>query len=365
MEVKKIQCAQLLDFVESKLYLELKNIPITKHRALSHIRNPRVKDEDLVLVLVFDQKEMVGYLGVFADELHFNDGVERAGWLSCMWVDPQKRGKGIAKLLINTVFDAWDHRILVTEFTPAAKGLYDRTQQFIDLDQKNGLRLYYRFNTHVVLPPKAVFWQKTKLILKLVDSALNIFTPLLKLKSVHQSPAFEYLKEPDRDCWDFILNNRSNELMNRQKQDILWMLQNPWLISSGIKDISTNRYAFSSQSENFSFICTKIFDPNMKMIGFVIMSIRDKHMRLPYVYFRDEDIDSIIAFLHHQMNGLKMDMLTLFNRKIVSRMRKLRLPVIFSKSVQRNYIISKVFENQLNEMSSFSIQDGDADAAFT
>ena len=90
-------------------------VPISRHRAWSHIRNPRVSENDVILVLAMVNGKMAGYLGVLADHIFLNNQKEKAGWLSCMWVDPEVRGQGIAKQLLNRVLERWDNRILVTE----------------------------------------------------------------------------------------------------------------------------------------------------------------------------------------------------------------------------------------------------------
>ena len=96
MQIKEIRHHQLQAYIDSDEYKSSEYIAISKHRALSHIRNPRAKADDLVLVLIFEKEEMVAYLGVFADDLHFSTCIEHVGWLSCMWVNPVMRGKGIA-----------------------------------------------------------------------------------------------------------------------------------------------------------------------------------------------------------------------------------------------------------------------------
>ena len=123
MQIREIKHHQLQEYIDSEEYKLTRHVAISKQRAISHIRNPRAKADDLVLVLIYEQEEMVAYLGVFADDLYFSTGNEHVGWLSCMWVNPIMRGKGIAKKLITTVFEAWNYKILVTEFTPAAKGV--------------------------------------------------------------------------------------------------------------------------------------------------------------------------------------------------------------------------------------------------
>ena len=162
MQIKEIKHHQLYAYINSQEYKHSAHIAISKQRAMSHIRNPRAKADDLVLVLFYVEKEMVAYLGVFADDLHFSTGIEHVGWLSCMWVNPIMRGKGVAKTLINTVFKAWGYKILVTEFTPAAEGLYKRTGQFIDLAKPKGVRGYLRLNSAYLLSKKDSKWNKWK-----------------------------------------------------------------------------------------------------------------------------------------------------------------------------------------------------------
>ena len=86
-----------------------------------------------------------------------------------MWVNPNLRGRGIAKQLLQTAFEKWDHKILVTEFTPEAKGLYDRSQNFVDLKTNNGLRCYLRFDLQEIVPKKNERAVVLKPLLKIID----------------------------------------------------------------------------------------------------------------------------------------------------------------------------------------------------
>src|SRR5690606_13475622 len=170
MELREFTPKNLAEFLSSEEYKTMPVVPISRHRALSHIKNPRVSENDVILVLATVEGKMAGYLGVFADYIFLNEQKEKAGWLSCMWVDPEVRGQGIAKKLLNRVLERWENRILVTEFTPAAKGLYDRFGQFQDLKISEGLRCFLRFNLDELLPKKFPVLEK--------------FKPLLDRKSV-------------------------------------------------------------------------------------------------------------------------------------------------------------------------------------
>jgi GNAT superfamily N-acetyltransferase len=96
--------------------------------------NPRAEPDDTLLILAWLEGELVGYLGVLPD-LYFvaDKPPEKCGWLSCLWVSDQHRGKSIAKLLVTKGVQAIGGRVLLTEFTPQAKQLYDKLGFFTDL----------------------------------------------------------------------------------------------------------------------------------------------------------------------------------------------------------------------------------------
>lgn len=365
MELKKIKLNQLQKYIDSEEYKQSAYIPISKHRALSHLRNPRAKADDLVLVLVYQDKEMVGYLGVFADDLHFTTGVEHVGWLSCMWVNPIMRGQGVAKKLIQTVFDAWNYKILVTEFTPAAYGLYQRTEQFLDLAKPKGIRGYLRLNLHYLLPQKNEKWNKWRPLLGWIDAGFNLVNDWrLKMKST-TSPTFEYLSELDEESWTLIQQVKKKELMNRGKTELQWLVNNPWLLSGGLQDYNAIRYHFSAVASPFSFLNIKIYNEAKQQIAFLIVSIRGKNMKVPYAYFDKKHTQAVVEVLYKHLLELKLDMITLFHTDLVNYMQQHKHPFFKIRNFQRHYIIGKVLEKQLATTPDFYIQDGDADAAFT
>jgi GNAT superfamily N-acetyltransferase len=370
MEIREIRQHQLQAYVDSTEYKRSKYVAISKHRALSHIRNHRVKPDDLVLVLIYEAEEMVAYLGVFADDLHFSTGVEHVGWLSCMWVNPIMRGKGIAKKLIQAVFEAWDYKILVTEFTPAAHGLYNRTEQFLDLTKPEGLRGYLRLNLAYLLPKKDEKWNKWKPFLSCIDALFNLPNSL-RLKgrksNILESKgiSFEYLSEIDEEAWSFIEANKSKELINRSREDLTWLVKNQWLLSSGLKDHNAKRYHFSATDASFTFLNVKVYDKELKMLGFLLISIRGKNMKIPYAYFLDGAEEQVLEVVYEHLVSLKLDMLTVFHPALVKAIKKGETPFFKKRDFKRHYIIGKVMGDQLAATPDFIIQDGDADAAFT
>lgn len=366
MQIKCILHKELAGFIQSPLYQNSHYLPISQHRAISHAHNPRALPEDLVLVTIYEEKELVAYLGVLPDDLLFNGKKEHAGWLSCMWVDPKMRGKGLAKKLIHTVFEAWNYRILVTEFTPAAKGLYDRTEQFLDLAKPKGIRGYRRFALAELLPAKNPDkWNRFSGLLKLADGVGNLFNAARL--GLHKQSKIQYtqLEQIDEEAWALLEKFRSkDELMRRELDALNWILEYPWLINSPETEES-QRYHFSSVAKNFQFLPLKIYNSKSIAIGFIILSIRDGKMKTPYTYFDPKEVKTVAKLIEQQMAKHNIHTLTTFQSELLAYWQKNKGPFWMRRDQQRHYIISKVFEEQLAKNPTILIQDGDADAAFT
>ena len=104
MDIIKIKHRDLLNFIQSDLYLNSHHYPISKIRATSQFQNPRAKPEDEVLFTIYENNELIAYLGVLPDNIYFkvnnlNNHLEHVGWLSCIWVHDEFQGKGLAMKL--------------------------------------------------------------------------------------------------------------------------------------------------------------------------------------------------------------------------------------------------------------------------
>ena len=367
MEIKTYNITQLYDLIHSEEFKKMSVVPISTHRAISHIHNPRAAPDDVLMIIAYENGDMIGYLGVLADRIYNIKGEGyKCGWLSCMWVNPILRGKGIAKQLLATAFKTWDDHILVTEFTPEAKGLYDRSQNFNDLRTNEGLRCYLRFNLHEVLPKKSEKYKRYTPLLRIADTIANLPNAirLIFYKATKSSSLqFTEVTEIDSELNDYILSKSQNSFELRDADDLNWVIKYPWLIESQPTEES-RRYHFSSVAEKFENICVKISD-NGKLKGFLHLTIRDGHLKVRYAYFEIENLSDVIGYIYGNMLSQKLSMLTVFQKDIVAYLRANSTPFIYKRDIKRNYIITKALDAQFSDMDKLVIQEGDADCAFT
>lgn len=112
---------QLKELLNSDKFLSFDFLPITKHRALSHIQNPRAKDEDILLTLALEEEKLAGYLGTFPDEIITEENNIKFAWLSTLYVNENFRWKKIDQKLLDQAYLSYNNKIGITEFTKEAE----------------------------------------------------------------------------------------------------------------------------------------------------------------------------------------------------------------------------------------------------
>ena len=360
METLSFNRKTLLEFINSDAYKNLSNLPISYHRAISQIHNPRADDNDLLLVATFDGNKTVGYLGVMPDYIFFNNEKQKIGWFSCFWVDENYKSKNIAASLYLRIIKAWNKKIMITNIVPSLIPTYQKTKIFQPTQYKTGLRCYYRFNFSELLPPKKKFFDQIKPILKLGDWLLNtLIAPffLARKPGVINGLNFLEINEIDEEIGDFLL--KKSNVSNRKKEDLEWTLSYPWMLQQA-QDDRSKQYYFSSVSSVFYYKLFKVLDADQRFVGFFLLKIRDRALSIPYFYVSDPFKDQAIAFIGKWLQNNKIDILTVFLPELVEGFEKAKLPFIFKKTIKKAYVISK----DLPQISDLDFQDGDGDCVF-
>ena len=96
MRIEKYNAERLKEFLDSDVYSSMSFVPVSKHRALSWLYNPRLLPDDIILYLGFEEKNLVAYRSLLPDRR----GDVRFGWLSGNWVRPDQRRRGLATRLL-------------------------------------------------------------------------------------------------------------------------------------------------------------------------------------------------------------------------------------------------------------------------
>ena len=301
IEIKTLNKKTLLEYINSAGFGAGPDIPISVHRALSQIKNPRLDENDVILLLAYDDGVLVGYLGILPDTVfRKGKGLEKIGWLSCLWVSQHVRRRGISVELMSKSLELWNNHVLAADYVPFTKKIYDRTNQFVDTPYtKRGIRLYVKSDLHTILPPKGNIFQRLKGLLKAIDFCVNgILNVRLKLFAEDFSPLhFEYINSIDEEVNDFISAKQEKQPFRRNKDDLNWIVQNPWIIPANQKDDLNRKYYFSSTAKSFDFYLLKVRNSDQKLIAFLMFAKREDRLKLPYLY-HDNCLDTIVKVIN-------------------------------------------------------------------
>ncbi|MCX6252005.1 MAG: GNAT family N-acetyltransferase [Bacteroidetes bacterium] len=364
MEIRSYTKDTIGELLLSPGFTWWKNIPITKHRALSQIHNPRISSTDKILFVAFDGDEVAGYLGVLGDLIFMDDMPLRVGWLSCFYVDPVYRGKHIAMELFSQVMEAWDNTIFITNMAPETIGFYNKTGLFHEPVFKQGIRGFLRFNLAEILPPKRNIFKRCIPLLKVIDAVLNIGNSLRLLfytrYTQSENVRIEYLREITPETEKFVLRMNKNEWIKRGKAEWEWIVSYPWLLQAQEKDPESKRYFFSSVARRFFYRCVQLYDGKNNIIAFILLSVRNEHLTVPYYYCDRGYHPEVAKFLINTMRDENISMITVFHTDLSETLRTMNTPFIVKRSIQRPYLFPKGID-----ISDLNFQDGDGDSVFT
>ena len=355
--LKCLNKKDLEEFVLSGAYQSFDFLPITKHRALSQIKNPNAAEDDILLTLAFEGEQLAGYLGSLPDQLMLEYKPLKYAWLSTIFVSENFRGKRIAQQLLDHVFEKYDGKIALTEFTKEAESLYAKTKKFEYISPKIGKRFYFRTDFETFLPNKKPQFATLKPVLKAIDSFLNAAISfrlkLIKRREVN----FEIYKNIDEESEKFI----GNFPKNRSSENLRWIMENPWVLEGN--EIEKN-YQFSSFSKEFNYYWIKIFDENKILKTVALLQTRDLNLKIPYLFSHD-NLDDFTHFLENFIQEKEIKTLISYHSKLNERLSAKKFPKLYKKETERRYLFHKELIKLIPENCNINYQDGDGDPIFT
>lgn len=361
LDVQSLNRAELLAFIESDDFQRMAVLPISRHRALSQAANPRAKDGDVLLLRASSQGRMVGYLGILPDTFRTLNGMrEPIYWMSCIWTDPAMRGQGIAEKLVREALRVTDGRLLGTEFTAAARKLYDKTGAFAPLATLKGIRLYRRLALGPLLGSRLPRW---KPLLTFADRVVNALADVrwrFGARGLPPGISLVFSRSLGEKATLWVDAHNKDELFARSACELRWILNNPWLLTAPMPDRDSRRYHFSAHCRQFESGLIEIWKEE-ELLAVVLYTLREGHFQLPYAYFGEPATDAVTKTLEYCWLLWGVHTATLYHPLLAGARFS---GTLRKKAFQREYIMGCASLPFLPP-PPFRIQPGDGDAAFT
>ncbi len=365
MKLIEIKIAELPDFIAGSQWQLLSPKPLTLLRAVSQFQNPRAKPDDTALIIASENNTLLGLVGLLPDFIN-GQADQPASSNSCWWVNPEK-GKHLAVPLFLKAFANCSQRMFMTDCTPHTRNILEKTNWFDFPETEPGIRGFLKFNLQEVIPAKFPATRKLKFLLKFSDSILNfLLIPYhihMHSRIMKDGPTMEYPDVLKQEMQTFIEIHSQNEFTRRSATDLEWIIQHPW-IREKRSDQSGHPidYPFSHLVEKFEQYFLKV-STSGQTVGLLLISVRDGHMKVPYVYFNDQQAPLILRAIYQQAILQNAVTLTVFSPGLVCLMNSDVHPFIFKKKINQLIAISKQLSGSY--LNYPKIQDGDGDVVFT
>jgi GNAT superfamily N-acetyltransferase len=275
------------------LYSDPKSIlPVSPLRLRSYLENPRAVATDPVLFEMRQNGEVVAYRSLLPDCFYDRAGhPHRFAWLSGNWVRPDMRRKGISTRLLEAAEEQWEGRLMYTNYAPESKAVYDHTDRFRMIADREGKRFYLRSASAELLGNR----MGARRFLRNTDSLVNQLRErsIEGFKFPRQEP---YKAEPITGFapqLSKLVNRIQKEALFRRDREIFeWALEYPWVTE---QDCDPLTYHFSYQASRFENIIYHITCAGGDSQGILWLLIHNDVLSVPYLFTEDKAIQSCMA----------------------------------------------------------------------
>jgi hypothetical protein len=362
MRIEKYNATRLEEYIDSEKYRTMPVLPVSPHRALSWLKNPRMEPEDVLMYLLFDGQDLAAYRCILPDR-HADI---RFGWLSGNWVDPARRRQGLASHLFDAAYKDWGHQLMYTNYAPESKAVYDKTGKFVLYREKEGARYYQRALSARLLGSRNASYRKARPLLRLADGIINVWQDF-RISTVRKKIEPDFLHaEPVRsvDLFSFELMERHNRLGfgMRDQEAFDWITSYPWVVEGKNQD---ERYFFTWVVPRYRNTCLKVWDDRGELVGFLMLSVVGEKMTVPYIGMTEEASSAVVGLLDHCLSDEKISYLTTYNPEVISLLENSRIPLLGRRRMVQRFFATHELSRKLPDGNGIFFQDGDGDVVFT
>lgn len=338
-------------------------IPITKTRAVSLVNNPRADEDDvLLLVLYNDEKRVMGYYAVVPDFIFIDGLKEKLGWLAAFWAETSPENATAIVTLYLKACELWDFKVASSSFSKFGERLFDKSRMVFDFIVRKGFKAIVRFNTTYWIMRKFPKLKTLSFVFRIADFALNILSDLrLRLwymRSNTKNIEFEFINEIcEQELIDFIHKMNTNDLTRKSHEDLNYIMHYSDLLEVPLPDISNEKCFFGSLVSRNDNYAIKVMDKDFKIVAFAMINIVDKKLLFKYIYSLDEYKLSLYRLIGKIAIKKRVDMIESYNEDIWAGLKSAKFPFIYVKHANVRSVINNRYKKY--NFENYDLHDGD------
>lgn len=368
IKIKKIYKKDIYELLNDHSFWNHSFLSISKHRLFAHAKNPNSEDNDIVLLLAYMDNELLGYMGVFIDKININGSEKKIGWLSTWWVHPKTKGTGIGREILNTMYQENNGQIGISQFTPSAKRVYDKSGYFTTLKDNIGIKAVLRSNLTFVIAALFPKMKKLGILYQIIDSFLNLFINCKLSVQKHfienrlQNVKIEYLNNIDNETQIIINKFNKNDVSDKSKAFFEWLKAYNWVQKAPLLEFTEkSKYEFSMYDKDFDISYVKVKQQD-ECIGFIVLQKRNYVSKVLFTYFDKSKHTNIISDVIKLQNLVQNTReIICYDEAVCENLKKSSIFLYRTKKSKQS-IISKVFEK--SDFDNVRMNFGDGDCCF-
>jgi len=329
-------------------------IPITRQRLISLIRNPIAEDSDVLFIAAVIDNEWAGYISLIPEIAHTKNESIKMAWLSAWYVNPKYSKDSVASIIFLRAYGLYNRKVAAAGYSEQAAGLYENSSFFFELTKKTGFDYIFKTEKSAQKPFR-----------NLITSCLNSIIVTRQKSKLNSFPvgkfSVEVFNQIDTNMEAWIQNNDRNFVFRKNQKALEWILKNPWVLQGlESKDIK-NRYYFSSSEKQFFYLPCCVYDEK-EIISIFVLRCRDEYFTIPY-YICNNHHQAMAQVLLKILTAYKAKTFTCFYQELNDEIEKLYWPCYKKKLVDRRFYFSKSLKKF--DFSTRKIHDGEGDLIFT
>ena len=360
MKTKIFTIEELQDYITSDQYLHSDIVPVTPERVRSYLNNPRAGKQMPVLFTLTENERLVAYRTLLPD--YFSDGTNKVpfAWLSGNFTAPSHRRRGLSTLLFKAAGEAWNGKLMYTNYAPAAKAVFDRSEAFTEFAVRPGKRYYMRSSLATLCRERA----GSVRLLKFTDQFVNGLHDLFSSSNLFPLPpgtSAEEIDTPGEPFKKLIAQYNGGSLFGRGAAEFEWIRSFPWVTEDASREIP-GKYQFTREVSRFRNTWYRI--DSDKGTAFLWITIVNEKLSVPYFFCSDRlHVVAARQLVLNAMLSHRCAWITIRHPELGPVLGTRKNPFIHSRKMPQRYFVHRSLEAAIPH--DRVIHDGDGDCVFT
>jgi GNAT superfamily N-acetyltransferase len=262
-------------------------LPISSQRVLAHTQNPCARPDDIVLLVVFDGNDCIGYHGLLPGLLKHDNNISRVFWATTFYVSEAHRGQGIGKLVVEKI------KSLNVDFVGAGPNRASEKTYLNSGLKTLGPVIFYQLRLEKFI--------RFKLFYPMVKALLYRHW-LSRQSGDFQEFSYKQVDQINDELERNKMISYPAPAFHRDIEMVNWMLKYPWVLSRDTTEVRKENYHFSRVRDIFKYIALEIYTQRENTLkGFLVLSVSHKKgktiIKVLDYYLKDSSDLKIISSL--------------------------------------------------------------------